>query len=194
MIRWHVRALICIALTTTVTTVQGQVLAAGIAFPEGAAADREKQSPSTPLESAVDEFRIQTRNLGMRPGAAAAAARNAGPKPQWHGRFFENLRNDVFDAVPHEITQRGGTKSLLRRNQFGFNVAGPVVIPRVYNGTRTTFFSFSYEGMREKISRSRLLSVATPLERNGDFSRTVDEISHGSPLGAVLRGDFHLLL
>ncbi len=82
--------------------------------------------------------------------------------------------------MPHEIAQRGGTKSLLRRNQFGFNIAGPVVIPRVYPGGHATYFSVSYEGVRERISRSQLRTIPTAPERRGDFSGTVDPA--GSPL------------
>jgi len=135
----------------------------------------QPQAPKTELEKAVEEFKIQTRNLGIRPDSPARTRRHAGGKMAWHGRIFENWRNDFLDAVPHEIVQRGGDKSLLRRNQFGFNVAGPVWIPRLYHGGRNTYFSLSYEGVREGISRSYLKTVATDGEREGDFSKTVDQ-------------------
>ena len=108
----------------------------------------------TEAQKAVEEFRRLTRELGVRADSPArrTAGRNNGSRLR--GRIFENFRNDFLDAVPHEIVQRGGTKSILRRNQFGFNVTGPVVIPRVYHGGRRTFFSFSYEGVREHIGRS----------------------------------------
>ena len=64
---------------------------------------------------------------------------------------YENFQNDALDAVRRAIRQRGGSKNLLRRDQFGFNIGGPVYIPRVYNGGRNTFFFFSYEGVRERI-------------------------------------------
>ena len=100
----------------------------------------------------------------------------------WHGRVFENFRNDFLDAVPHQITQRGGTKSLLRRNQFGFNVAGPLVIPRLYHGSRRTYFSFSYEGVRERMARSYLQTLPTVPERTGDFSEVVDQAGELLPI------------
>ena len=52
-------------------------------------------------------------------------------KPLWHGRIFENFRTDALDAVPHEVRQRGSGKAILRRNQFGFNIAGPLLIPKI---------------------------------------------------------------
>lgn len=135
----------------------------------------QQQPPRTELDKAVEEFKLQTRNLGIRPDSPLKARRAASGKTAWHGRLFENWRNDFLDAVPHEIIQRGGDKSLLRRNQFGFNVSGPVWIPRLYHGGRNTYFSLSYEGVREGVSRSYLKTVATDGERVGDFSRTVDQ-------------------
>jgi hypothetical protein len=128
------------------------------------------EGPSA-LDRAVEEFRVETGRLGIRPDSPK---KDRVQRPKWHGRIFENMRNDFFDAVPHQIVQRGGTRSLLRRNQFGFNVAGPVYVPKVYNGTGKTFFSVSYEGMRETIARSALRTVPTAGERVGDFSETVD--------------------
>ena len=141
---------------------------------------RPVRHPVGEMARAVEEFRVQTRTLGLRADSPASAKRNGTSGPKWHGRIFEYFRNDFLDAVPHEITQRGGTGSLLRRNQYGFNLAGPVVIPKVYRGGRSTYFSLSYEGVRENISRSSLRTIPTMAERTGDWSSVVDQA--GSPL------------
>ena len=91
------------------------------------------------MQRAVQEFARQTQALGMRPDAANP--QRSSPRPSWHGRLFENFRNDALDAIPHEIRQRGQQNSLLRRNQFGFNVGGPVLIPRLVRPSANTFFS-----------------------------------------------------
>lgn len=137
------------------------------------------QTPSG-LQKAAEEFKLLTRERGFREDSPPKSTRAAGRSAQFHGRLYENFRNDFLDAVPHEIVQRGGDKNLLRRNQFGFNVSGPVVIPKLFHGVRTTFFSLSYEGVRERISRSYLRTIALPEERTGDFRRTVD--ASGAPL------------
>ena len=124
------------------------------------------------MARAVEEFKIQTRNLGLRPDSPHKRAHN--PFHDWHGRIFENFRNDALDAVPHEIRQNGGDKGLLRRNQFGFNVAGPMVVPRVIEGHSNTYFSLSYEGVRENISRTYLETIPTLAQRTGDYSDVVD--------------------
>jgi hypothetical protein len=133
----------------------------------------QAQAPPSQLERALEEFQVQTRNYGLRPESPARKGASS-PRREWHGRLYENLRNDVLDAVPHEIRQRGGTKSLLRRNQFGFNVGGPVWIPRLWS-PRATFFSVSYEGVRERISRTSLRTVPTMQERTGDWAHVVDQ-------------------
>ncbi|MGH9630443.1 MAG: hypothetical protein ACRD7E_19195, partial [Bryobacteraceae bacterium] len=128
------------------------------------------------MQKAIEEFKIQTRDLGLRADSPASKLRKNGSVfSSWHGRIYENFRNDFLDAVPHELRQRGSDKNLLRRNQFGFNVAGPLVIPGLFDGEKTTFFSVSYEGMRERISRSYLRTVPTIPERTGDYSAVVDQ-------------------
>jgi len=132
-----------------------------------------------PLARAAEEFKVLTRDLGMRPGSPPSA-----PKPHrkllWHGRIYENVRNDVLDAIPHQVKQNGADKSPLRRNQFGFNVSGPLLIPHLVDNPRNTFFMLSYEGVRERIFRASLHTIPTLLERQGDFSQTVDQA--GKPL------------
>src|SRR6185503_15654487 len=95
----------------------------------------------TDLQRAIDEFKIQTTGLGLRGERTVKQAKNLDLLRQWHGRLYENFRNDALDAVPHEIVQRGGLKSLLRRNQFGFNVAGPFFFPGLTHGKNGTFVS-----------------------------------------------------
>ncbi len=142
--------------------------------------------PATPsrseLEKGLDEFRVQTANLGLRPDSRAKSKRGSQGSMSFHGRLFENLRNNFFDAVPHEVTQRGGTQGLLRRNQFGFNVTGPVLIPKLYRGGKSTYFTLTYEGMREKIGRSYLRTIPTAGERTGDWGHVVDQAGELLPI------------
>jgi len=132
------------------------------------------------MNSAIEEFKIQTRNLGLRADSPAKSGHS--PLLDWHGRLFENFRNDALDAIPHEIRQNGGNKDLLRRNQFGFNVAGPVVIPRLINGHGNTYFSLSYEGVRENIDRTYLQTIPTVAQRTGDYSDVVDAAGNVLPI------------
>lgn len=132
--------------------------------------------PPSELQKAVQEFRVQIGQIGSGTGQF----KSVGKQNTYTGRLYEYLRNDAFDALPHEVKQRGGTKSLLRRNQFGFTLSGPVRFPHVYDGRNKTFFSLSYEGTIEKIAQSSLFTIPTAPERSGDFSDYVD--SAGQPV------------
>lgn len=137
-------------------------------------------SSASPLEQAAEEFKVLTQERGLRSDSSSVNKRTSTSRAAIHGRIYENFRNDRLDATPHEVVQRGGDRNMLRRNQFGFNVGGPVVIPRVFDGSRTTFFNVSYEGVRETIGRSFLRTIAIAPERTGNFSQTVDNA--GAPL------------
>lgn len=138
------------------------------------------QNEPPELQRAAEEFKIQTRNLGYRADSPRKARSSGSSSAKYHGRLTHNFRNDFLDATPHEVVQRGGDKNILRRNQFGFNVSGPVILPKVYHGGRSTFFSVSYEGVREKIGRSYLRTVPIVPQRDGDYSLVVDPA--GDPL------------
>ncbi len=174
----------------TLPTAAGVLVCATCLF--AAIEDEQKTQPlpqrpgqpaaQTEMDKAVEEFKIVTRELGLRADSPHKQGQSSGPKASWHGRVFENFRNDFLDAVPHEVKQRGESQSTLRRNQFGFNVAGPVILPRLYDGRRSTYFSLSYEGVREDVARSSLHTVPTMAERTGDFSSTVDEAGNLLPI------------
>ena len=116
-----------------------------------AIASEDRKLPSQkpdPLTRAAEEFKVLTRDWGMRPGSPPTVQEHHGPKLLWHGRVYENFRNDILDAIQHEVKQNGESVSPLRRNQFGFNVSGPVLIPHALRNPKNTFFALSYEGVR----------------------------------------------
>lgn len=134
------------------------------------------------MQRAVQEFKVQTAALGARATPSSRAKTRSGATQMWHGRIFENFRNDLLDAIPHEIRQRGSDKSLLRRSQFGFNVTGPLGFPWLLRPIAKTYLSLSYEGVRERISRTSLNTIPIAGERVGDFSQTVDAAGQMLPI------------
>jgi hypothetical protein len=144
-------------------------------------AQAPQQAPPDPeMNNAVREFKVLTEDLGLRPDSPPKARRHSFLR-EWHGRIFENFRNDALDAVPHEIRQNSGDKGLLRRNQFGFNVAGPLVVPHLLED-RKTYISLSYEGVRENIARTYLQTIPTMAQRTGDYSDVVDAAGNMLPI------------
>jgi len=143
------------------------------------AEDQSKTSESE-LEHALEEYKIQIARITTAMSGATDANGSRHLTRDYHGNFFEYLRNDVLDALPHQVRQADGTKSILRRNQFGFNLTGPLKIPWLWNGDGKTFFSVTYEGTREKIARSHLFDIPTAQQRDGHFSDLVDNA--GQPI------------
>ncbi|MGH9656959.1 MAG: TonB-dependent receptor domain-containing protein, partial [Bryobacteraceae bacterium] len=76
-----------------------------------------------------------------------------------HGSAYEFNRNRVYAAR----NGRAAIKPPLNRNDFGFTVGGPVRKDK-------TFFFGGYEGLRERSSVTRTLSVGTAAMRAGDFT------------------------
>ncbi len=140
---------------------------------------KEPDPQVTEMKKALRVFKSEAERLGLfdvRTGSAL----NQSLADLWHGRLYEYIRNDAFDAVPHEVVQRGGERNVLRRNQFGFSVSGPVFIPKIYDGRRRTFVTFSYEGTRQRVGRSFLNTIPTSQQQQGDFSDVVNKA--GAPV------------
>ncbi|MCU0226317.1 MAG: hypothetical protein MUF01_01650 [Bryobacterales bacterium] len=190
MVRWRLVSWLWLLLTVACAVGQQQAVsqtpstaAPGVqseANPGNAGAQSPGEPAADVVEAAIEQFRTATRERGLRSDSTKAFQAGGGRLPQYHGRLTYNIRNDLFDAIPHQIRQRGGQQSILRRHQFGFNVSGPVFIPKLYNGGTRTFFTLSYEGVRESIARSLLETLPIQPERVGDFSQTVDP--SGAPL------------
>ena len=139
--------------------------------------DEEKPAEEE-LEKALVEFRIQAERVSssnLEPSSKISSRTK-----DYHGNLYEYVRNEAFDALPHQVRQAGESKSILRRNQFGFNLSGPLWIPKLLKKRESTFFSVTYEGTREKIARSRLFNIPTTQEQQGDFSDLVDNA--GEPI------------
>jgi len=131
-----------------------------------------------PQSDAVEEFRVETNALKAEYGQTSGGVINVVTKMggnQFHGSAYEFLRNDALDARNAFSTQpdprTGRIKQVLRYNQYGGTVGGPVWIPKLYDGRNRTFFFFGYEQWRWRSTGApRLGTVALPEWRNGDFS------------------------
>ncbi len=125
-----------------------------------------------PSIDAIEEFKVQTGNFsaeyGMFSGAQVTLSLRSGSN-DIHVTLFEFLRNDVMDAKSF-FERAADPRAPLRRNQFGFVVAGPVLIPRVYNGKNKTFFMVNSEFLRNRQAGTGLLTVPTAAQRGGDLS------------------------
>ena len=143
-----------------------------------------------PMSDAVEEFRVETNALKAEYGQTSGGVINVVSKMggnQVHGSAYEFLRNDALDARNAFATQpdprTGRIKQVLRYNQFGGTVGGPVWIPKIYDGRNRTFFFGGYEKwLWRSTGAPRLGTVAIPEFRTGNFTNLRDGQGRQIPL------------
>src|ERR1035437_7114838 len=102
-----------------------------------------------PPVDAIQEFKVQTSSANAAYGGGAGVINvdfKSGTN-QCHGWPHEFGRNPAFDP---QIFFDSPEKPIppFRLNQFGFDLGGPVWIPKVFNGKDKLFFFADYEGKR----------------------------------------------
>jgi len=87
-----------------------------------------------------------------------------------HGTVFEFVRNSAFDARNFFDQQNLAQPRRIppfARNEFGFTLGGPVTLPGIYQGRDRTFFFGQFQGFRQVLGTTQVLSVPTQAERQG---------------------------
>ncbi len=138
-----------------------------------------------PSVDAIQEVSIQTSNFAAEYGAVGGGFFNVTMKSgtnQYHGSVYDYFVNEILNAGT-PFTNAGLTDSTkdgnlirqrARRNDYGFTIGGPVIIPKLYNGKDKTFFFFNFEQFREtQIINNTPITVPTNNYRNGNFSGVI---------------------
>ena len=132
---------------------------------------------SIPQVDAIQEFKVLTTaydpQWGRTSGGIVTFATKSGTN-DLHGTLYEYIRNSDLDARGFNANVAGIHQPHFERNQFGYALGGPVVLPRLYNGHDRTFFFSSFEDLRQSQATSFTGTVPTVLERQGNFSQTRD--------------------
>src|SRR5713101_6516632 len=119
-----------------------------------------------PTQDAIEEFKVQTNNLGPEYGRFAGGVINLSTKSgtnHFHGSAYEFLRNKVLNANDFFSNAGGVPRPPFTQNQYGVNGGGPVLKNKLF------FFS-SYEGFRQRKGSILTTWVPTQEERNGNFN------------------------
>jgi hypothetical protein len=124
----------------------------------------------------VDAIQEVQSSSGVMPpeiGHGAAAFTNVITKSGTnavHGSVFEFVRNAAFDArnfFDRQSVANPGRIPPFARNEFGFTNGGPVVLPKTYDGRDRTFYYGQYQGFRQVLGTTQIISVPTQAERQG---------------------------
>ncbi|MBI2690220.1 MAG: TonB-dependent receptor [Acidobacteria bacterium] len=140
-----------------------------------------------PPVDAVQEFKIQSNAYDAQYGRSAGGIINVALKSggnRFHGAAYEFARRSAWDANSFQNNARcvsfvngrcnGAPKDGHYLDQYGIQVDGPVLIPKLYNGRNKTFFLLNGENYREGSPQPLILSVPEPEMRHGDFGKLVD--------------------
>ena len=126
-----------------------------------------------PPVDAIQEFKVQTADFSAELGRSAGAVLNATIKSgtnSLHGAAWEFFRNDKLDAADWFENNAGIKKGILRQNQFGASIGGPIIRDKA-------FFFGDYEGLRRVQGTVATGTVPTLAEVNSGFQNLSDMIT-----------------
>jgi hypothetical protein len=121
-----------------------------------------------PSPDALQEFKVQTNSYAAEYGRTNGGVINMVLRSgtnQFHGVFYEFLRNSKMDANNFFANRAGLSLPSFKRNQFGAAGGGPIVRDKA-------FFFINYEGLLQRQGSNFTGTFPTQLERSGDFSRS----------------------
>jgi hypothetical protein len=136
---------------------------------------------STPSLNSTSEFSVTTGTVGSDSGRGAAQVNlvTKGGTNELHGHAFLQILNSWTDANLFFNNFNGTAKPIRRQHYDGFDIGGPVILPRFGEGGPGTvslkdkaFFFFSYEKFIDTTSASRNRVVLTQNALNGIFQYT----------------------
>ncbi len=136
-----------------------------------------------PLD-ALEEFKVLTTGAAAefnQPAQVVIVSK--GGTNRIHGELLEFNRSKGTSAK--EYFNGALPRPQYERNEFGGNINGPIVIPKLYDGRDKSFFFFSYEGFRLQQASSLNTQQPTDAQRGGDFSAYLNAAT--APGGKVIQ-------
>ncbi|MGC1422793.1 MAG: TonB-dependent receptor [Terracidiphilus sp.] len=107
-----------------------------------------------PSQEAIAQLETLSSNYppdyGISSGATISLSLKSGTQ-KFHGELWEFNRNTAYNANSYQNNQNGTARAKLNYNIFGFQLGGPVFIPKVYNTDKTKSFFFWNEEWRKLI-------------------------------------------
>ena len=136
-----------------------------------------------PSPDAVEEVNFQSSIYDAQYGHSAGAVINTVMKSgtnDYHLRAYEFFRNEALNASTFDANSNRLAKPVMRWNQPGVVITGPLTIPKLYNGKDRTFFMVSGELIRNENPTPSISSVPVAAEHTGNFSHLVQ--TNGQPI------------
>jgi hypothetical protein len=130
-------------------------------------------APARPSSDMISEVQMQSGNYSAQYGSYLGLHINLVSKSgtnDLHGAVYDYIQNTALNASPF-LNPAGAPTPVQHYNQYGFDLGGPVYLPKLYNGRNKTFFFASYEKINQvQQSNQGPVSTLTPAMETGDFS------------------------
>jgi hypothetical protein len=140
-----------------------------------------------PSQNSISQFETLASNYppdyGISSGATITLALKSGTR-NFHGQLWEFNRNTAYDANNYFNKQNNPVtpRTKLNYNIYGFNIGGPLFIPKVYNESKSKTFFFWNEEWRKLIQGSSPNSQNTlPTQ---DFATSGQDLHYVYPIFA----------
>ncbi len=116
--------------------------------------------------SSIKEVKIITNDFNAEYGRNSSSQVlyiTKGGTNEFHGEMYDYLQNDKLNA--RAFFDRTGKPVVVRQNQYGFEVGGPVFIPKLFNGRNKLFWHVDYEGLKRRgVSAPVIANLPTPAQ------------------------------
>lgn len=132
-----------------------------------------------PNMDAISEVSVLASNYQAEYGRNSAGTVNVvikGGTQAFHGSAYWYYRDRSLNANNFFSNRTGTPRPAYHFNNAGYSIGGPIYIPGKLNSNKDKlFFFFSQEIVRRKLyPGTRFTTTPTALEREGDFSKTLD--------------------
>jgi hypothetical protein len=127
---------------------------------------------SAPTVDTVGEFNVSIAGQGSDAGFGAAQVNIVTQRGQdaLHGSVLWFQRTSFLNANTYFNNANGIPRPFQLQNRIGYNVGGPIYVPKIYNGKHKTWFFNAFEAFREPVSRARPRLVLSDAARLGSFT------------------------
>ncbi|MBI1792449.1 MAG: carboxypeptidase regulatory-like domain-containing protein [Acidobacteria bacterium] len=153
-------------LSTTGVDVGGQTSGRNEVQIDGSPIGVGSRGSYAPPMDAVQEFTVQQNSVDAESGFSAGGVLNVGMKAgtnQYHGSLYYFGRNPSLNAVSNVFSR---APNMVRNHVEGGTIGGPILKNRLF-----TFFT--YEKWNNRQPYTKVMTLPTDLERDGDFSKTL---------------------
>jgi hypothetical protein len=127
-----------------------------------------------PSIAATQEFAVQTNAYDAEFGRVGGGVTMINIKSgtnSLHGQLYEYFKNDKLRANDWVANKDGIANTPYKNSTFGFELDGPIYIPKIIDGRNKAFFMISLEGLREHDPGGQVRTLPTAAMLKGDFSQ-----------------------